>query len=64
MGLFVQGTYVSFGSLRTPAQWRNVAILLGLVAVAVGGQSVYKSVTDKKKQTRYQKALEEVNKMK
>ena len=60
----MQGTYISFGSLRTVNQWLNVAVVVGSIAGIVGGKFAYDSVTESQRKSRYQKALEEVNKMK
>jgi hypothetical protein len=60
----VQGSYLTLGQMKTVSDWRNVAIVLGLLVAIFGGRSVYKNVTDARAKSLYQRSLEEVNRWK
>ena len=58
----LQGSYLTLGSLRTLSQWQNVGLVAGALALAFGGRWAYTTFTDARKRSKYQRALEEVNK--
>jgi len=41
----LQGKYISLGTLRTSRDWVSATALFGLMAVALGGNSAYKTVS-------------------
>ena len=60
----LQGSYITLGSLKSGTDWRNVGIVAIVLLLAVGGQAIYKNISGARKQSLYQKTLEEVNKWK
>lgn len=59
-----QGSYLTLGAFTTLEHWRNAAIITALCTVAGLGFLGYTSVTETRKRQIYQKALNEVEKMK
>ena len=47
-----------------PQHWRNAAIILTVVALGGSGLWAYSTVTETQKRQKYQRAYEEVQKMK
>ena len=60
----VQGAYLTLGQFTTPQHWRNAAILVTMVALGGTGLWAYSTVTETQKRQKYQRAYEEVQKMK
>ncbi|KAK9903564.1 hypothetical protein WJX75_009009 [Coccomyxa subellipsoidea] len=58
------GSYLTLGAFTTLEHWRNAAIITALCTVAGLGFLGYTSVTETRKRQIYQKALNEVEKMK
>ncbi len=57
-----QGTYASLGICRTPAHWRNMGILLVVVATLLGANWSVKSVSHRSSSRARDKALKELQK--
>lgn len=55
------GRYVSLGICKSPSDWRNLAILSGLVGGFLGVNSLIKSVNKSTKDRKHKKALAEIN---
>ncbi len=60
----MQGSYLTLGAFTTLEHWRNAAIITAVFALAALGFLGYSSVTESRKRQVYQKALNEVEKMK
>ncbi len=60
----VQGAYLTLGQFTTPQHWRNAAIIMTVVALGGSGLWAYTTVTETQKRQKYQRAYEEVQKMK
>ena len=60
----VQGAYLTLGQFTTPQHWRNAAIIVTVVALGGTGLWAYSTVTETQKRQKYQRAYEEVQKMK
>ena len=60
----VQGAYLTLGQFTTPQHWRNAAIIVTVVALGGSGLWAYTTVTETQKRQKYQRAYEEVQKMK
>ncbi|CAL8465327.1 g4862 [Coccomyxa elongata] len=58
------GSYATLGQFKTLEQWRNALIITAVLALVGGGFWVYTSVSESRKRQIYQKALDEVEKMK
>lgn len=56
------GSYASLGIARSPSDWRNIAIVLGLVGAVVGGQAVMKASSKASVSRKRQRALKELEK--
>ena len=60
----MQGAYLTLGQFTTPQHWRNAAIIVTVVALGGTGLWAYSTVTETQKRQKYQRAYEEVQKMK
>ena len=60
----MQGAYLTLGQFTMPQHWRNAAIILTVVALGGSGLWAYSTVTETQKRQKYQRAYEEVQKMK
>jgi hypothetical protein len=60
----LQGRFVTMGLFTTVSQWARFAALVGSVGAVLTAHWLYTSVTEGRKQRRYQRALEDVAKMK
>lgn len=57
-----QGSYVSLGLARSPADWRNIAIVVGVIGALVGGNAAVKSANTASVSRKRQRALKELEK--
>jgi len=57
-----QGKYISLGMMQTGRDWLRTAIIIGALAVALGGNSAYKSLTAARSNSRRKKALASLEK--
>ena len=62
--IFLQGSYLTLGQMKTVTDWRNVSIVLAVLVAVFGGRFAYKNVSDARAKSLYQRSLEEVNKWK
>ncbi len=57
-----QGSYASLGICRSPADWRNMAVFLGIVGTLLGVNYGYKAMGTRTSSTKRKKALAELEK--
>ncbi len=60
----LQGRFMTMGLFTTVSQWARIAALVGSIGAVLTAHWLYTSVTEGRKQRRYQRALEDVAKMK
>lgn len=58
----IAGTYASLGICRTPAEWRNMGIFLGIIGFLLGANWSVKAVGVRSTTTKRKKALQELEK--
>jgi len=58
------GRFMTMGLFTTVSQWARIAALVGSIGAVLTAHWLYTSVTEGRKQRRYQRALEDVAKMK
>lgn len=57
-----QGAYLSLGIAKSSTDWRNIAIVAGLVTALLGGNWVYKATTSATVTRKRHRALQELEK--
>ncbi len=63
-GVCVQGKVLTLGNFSTEKHWTRLALVLIVGAVPFGAHYAYTSMRDGRKRAKYQRALQEVEKMK
>lgn len=58
----MQGTWASLGMARTPKDWRNILIVVGIVVAGVGGNYAMTTVSKSTVSRKRNKALSELEK--
>lgn len=59
----IAGSYASLGMAKSPSEWRNVAVIVGVLGAIVGGNLAFKSVSSAKHSRKRSKALRELEKL-
>jgi translocon-associated protein subunit beta len=60
--VWLQGSYASLGICRTPTEWRNMAVVLGIVGGLLGLNWGMKQAKTSSSSTKRRKALQELEK--